>query len=108
MALLTDLLSRGPQPVACCLAVGAAHGISQGTMRAARRRLPLECERAYFGRGVSRWILVAGKARPARWRPAKARHCVRCGVSLVARHWHTRRCSRCRLKVNAARARAKY
>jgi hypothetical protein len=41
-ALLVDLLSAGPVPVADCLERAAEVGISERTLYEARRRLPIE------------------------------------------------------------------
>ena len=52
-ALLVELLSAGrSMAVASCITIAAEHGLSMRTLYEARRRLPVECDRAGDGPGL--------------------------------------------------------
>ena len=94
-ALLVELLSAGrSMAVASCITIAAEHGLSMRTLYEARRRLPVECDRA--GDGPGYWRLAdAPAASPTQWKPRRLLKCRVCNTSLEGMHWRTKRCRAC-------------
>jgi len=71
---LLHALGRGPQFVASCVSWAAEAGIAERTLREARRRLPITCERIGEGRGrPGWWRLEAPAPAPTEWRGCRWR-----------------------------------
>jgi hypothetical protein len=108
--LLREILGRGPVPISVCLLRAREIGLSDGTMRAARKLLPIQVVWQRVTLGQNYWELtndVVGEP-PEFWRtPVTIRYCVGCSTALLERHPITKRCRRCQLARLAAAARAK-